>query len=61
MTLIFLGTVINELKLPLKYLPGRHRKIAEYYKKQDKLMKGYNEVDSFSELGILPGALTEVS
>ncbi|KAJ4705772.1 Metal tolerance protein [Melia azedarach] len=35
------------------------RKIAAYYKRQEKLLKGYNEVDTFTELGILPGTLTE--
>ena len=39
---------------------GRHRKIAGYYKRQEKLLKGYNEVDTFTELGILPGSLTQV-
>ncbi|XP_006493770.1 metal tolerance protein 10-like isoform X2 [Citrus sinensis] len=37
----------------------RHRKIAGYYKRQEKLLKGYNEVDTFTELGILPGSLTQ--
>lgn len=32
----------------------------EYYKRQEELLKGYNEVDTFTELGILPGSLTEV-
>ncbi|KAK9268526.1 hypothetical protein L1049_000279 [Liquidambar formosana] len=34
-------------------------KIAEYYKRQEKLLKGFNEVDEFTELGLLPGSLTE--
>ena len=42
-------------------LLGRQRKLAEYYKKQDKLLKGFNEVDSFTELGVLPGTLSEVT
>ncbi|KAL5568363.1 hypothetical protein UlMin_024938 [Ulmus minor] len=37
----------------------RHRKLAEYYKKQDRVLKGFDEVDSFSELGVLPGTLTQ--
>ncbi|XVF77823.1 hypothetical protein PTKIN_Ptkin14bG0078000 [Pterospermum kingtungense] len=37
----------------------RQRKIAEYYKRQEKLLEGFNEVDIFSELGTLPGSLTE--
>ncbi|KAK4839083.1 hypothetical protein QYF36_018932 [Acer negundo] len=37
----------------------KQRKLAGYYKRQGKLLKGYNEVDSFTELGVLPGILTE--
>ncbi|KAL5811518.1 hypothetical protein ACOSQ4_028086 [Xanthoceras sorbifolium] len=37
----------------------RQRKIADYYKRQVKLLEGYNEVDTFTELGVLPGSLTE--
>ncbi|CAK7326053.1 unnamed protein product [Dovyalis caffra] len=37
----------------------RQRQIAEYYKKQEELLEGFNEVDSFTELGILPKGLTE--
>ncbi|KAL6283136.1 hypothetical protein ACE6H2_014065 [Prunus campanulata] len=37
----------------------RKRKIAEYYKRQNKLLKGFNELDLFSETGFWPGSLTE--
>ncbi|XVF49802.1 hypothetical protein PTKIN_Ptkin04bG0045000 [Pterospermum kingtungense] len=37
----------------------RQKKISEYYKRQEKLLKEFNEVDRFNELGILPGSLTE--
>ncbi|KAI9161547.1 hypothetical protein LWI28_018509 [Acer negundo] len=37
----------------------KQRKLAGYYKRQEKLLKGYNEVDTFTELGVLPGTLTE--
>ncbi|KAK0595356.1 hypothetical protein LWI29_005881 [Acer saccharum] len=37
----------------------KQRKLAGYYKRQEKLLKGYNEVDTFTELGVLPGNLTE--
>nr|TKR74466.1 metal tolerance protein 10-like [Populus alba] len=37
----------------------RQRKIAEYYRKQEELLEGFNEVDSFTELGILREGLTE--
>ncbi|XWS10576.1 hypothetical protein CRYUN_Cryun38cG0008100 [Craigia yunnanensis] len=37
----------------------RQKKILEYYKKQERLLKGFDEVDAFNELGIVPGSLTE--
>ncbi|XP_044467682.1 metal tolerance protein 10-like isoform X2 [Mangifera indica] len=37
----------------------KQRKIVKYYKKQEELLKGYNEVDIFTELGNLPGRLSE--
>ncbi|KAJ4836425.1 hypothetical protein Tsubulata_043004, partial [Turnera subulata] len=37
----------------------RQKQIAEYYKKQVRLLEGFNEVDSFTELGVLPGGLSE--
>lgn len=39
----------------------RQRKVAKYYEKQESLVKGFNEVDSYNELGVVPGTLTEVS
>ncbi|TYJ95590.1 metal tolerance protein 9-like [Cucumis melo var. makuwa] len=38
---------------------NRQRKVAKYYERQESLLKGFNEVDSYNELGILPGTLTE--
>ncbi|KAB2636913.1 metal tolerance protein 10-like [Pyrus ussuriensis x Pyrus communis] len=46
-----LGTFIKSLK--------RQRKIAHYYKRQNKLLKGFYEIDSFSEMGFWPGSLTQ--
>ncbi|KAA8523407.1 hypothetical protein F0562_009830 [Nyssa sinensis] len=37
----------------------KQTKIAEYYKKQENLLKGFNEMDAFIELGSFPGSLTE--
>ncbi|CAI9773205.1 unnamed protein product [Fraxinus pennsylvanica] len=37
----------------------KQRKIAKYYKAQEKLLQDFNEVDAFTELGCLPGSLTE--
>jgi hypothetical protein len=45
---------------PPPALAGRHKKISEYYRWQEKLLEGFNEVESFVELGISPGSLTEV-
>ncbi|CAB4307355.1 unnamed protein product [Prunus armeniaca] len=46
-----LGSFVESLR--------RQRKIAEYYKRQNKLLKGFNELDIFSETGFWPGSLTE--
>ncbi|XP_059669293.1 metal tolerance protein 10-like [Cornus florida] len=35
------------------------RKLGEYYNRQEKLLKGFNEMDTFTEMGCLPGSLTE--
>ncbi|KAE8124510.1 hypothetical protein FH972_019388 [Carpinus fangiana] len=37
----------------------RRKNIAAYYKRQEKILKGFTEVDGFTELGTLPGSLTE--
>ncbi|KAG2396899.1 Metal tolerance protein [Vigna angularis] len=39
--------------------PKKERKVAEYYKKQEKLLEGYNDMDSMTETGYFPGSLTE--
>ncbi|XP_010926043.1 metal tolerance protein 7-like [Elaeis guineensis] len=38
---------------------GKKSKIAKYYKKQQKLLEGLSEMESFTELGSLEGAPTE--
>ncbi|GAB4855187.1 Metal tolerance protein 10 [Ancistrocladus abbreviatus] len=38
---------------------GKQGKIAEYYKKQERLLEGFNEMESMIEAGCLPGSLTE--
>lgn len=42
------------------HILGSKRRITAYYKRQEKLLENYNEMDSFIELGRLPGSLTEV-
>ncbi|MED6188325.1 Metal tolerance protein 9 [Stylosanthes scabra] len=39
--------------------PKKQRKVAEYYKKQEKLLEGFNEMDTMAETGFFPGSLTE--
>lgn len=38
---------------------GKKGKVAEYYKKQERLLEGFNEMESINETGCFPGSLTE--
>ncbi|KAL5976944.1 Metal tolerance protein 10 [Asimina triloba] len=58
----------NGLQLPtrpkdppclLKFI-SKDRKVAKYYKRQEQLLEGFSEMETFAELGSAPGALTEV-
>lgn len=40
---------------------GKQGKIVEYYKRQERLVEGFNEMDTINEFGCLPASLTEVS
>lgn len=40
---------------------GKQRRVAEYYKKQERLLEGFNEMDTMTETGGFPGSLTEVN
>lgn len=42
------------------FLSEKQRKVAEYYKKQKRLLEGYSEMETIHVDGGLPGALTEV-
>ncbi|KAK4787127.1 hypothetical protein SAY86_010960 [Trapa natans] len=37
----------------------KRRKIAEYYKKQESLYEGFNEMETMTESGCFPGTMTE--
>ncbi|CAK9165644.1 unnamed protein product [Ilex paraguariensis] len=63
---------INEFRLPerrpsdqiftfrrILRTPRKQGKIAEYYKKQERLLEGFNEMETINESGCLPGILTE--
>ncbi|GER52782.1 cation efflux family protein [Striga asiatica] len=38
---------------------GKQRKVSEYYKKQERLLEGFNEMEAIHESGCLPDTLTE--
>ncbi|KAJ6772445.1 METAL TOLERANCE PROTEIN 9 [Salix koriyanagi] len=38
---------------------GKQRKVSEYYKKQERLLEGYNEMEAMTESGCFPGKQTE--
>lgn len=42
------------------FILGKQRKVAEYYKKQERLLEGFSEMDTMAETGCFPGSLTEV-
>ncbi|XP_022734169.1 metal tolerance protein 9-like [Durio zibethinus] len=39
--------------------PNKQRKVSEYYKKQERLLEGFNEMETINEMGSLPESLTE--
>ncbi|CAL5341444.1 unnamed protein product [Camellia sinensis] len=47
------------LSLSLKLERGKQGKIAEYYKKQESLLVGFNEMETMNTSGGLPGNLTD--
>ncbi|CAJ1978385.1 unnamed protein product [Sphenostylis stenocarpa] len=39
--------------------PKKQSKVAEYYKKQERLLEGYNDMDAMTATGYFPGSLTQ--
>jgi len=39
---------------------GKRSKVADYYKKQGRLLEGYTEMETMAENGYMHGSLTEV-
>ncbi|ESW21185.1 hypothetical protein PHAVU_005G049300 [Phaseolus vulgaris] len=39
--------------------PRKQRKVAEYYKQQERLLEGFTEMETITETGGFPGALSE--
>lgn len=50
------GTFFSRL---LNFTPRRQRKVSEYYKKQELLLEGFNEMEGVTATGSAPGSLTE--
>ncbi|CAL0310792.1 unnamed protein product [Lupinus luteus] len=50
----------HQLSFPFRLRKHRkQRKVAEYYKKQERLLEDFTEMETMTETGFLPGTLTE--
>ncbi|OIW05341.1 hypothetical protein TanjilG_28806 [Lupinus angustifolius] len=50
----------HQLSFPFRLRKHRkQRKVAEYYKKQERLLEDFTEMETMTETGFLPGSLTE--
>ncbi|KAK2972054.1 hypothetical protein RJ640_005074 [Escallonia rubra] len=43
----------------IKARKGKQGKVTEYYQKQQRLLEGFNEMETITETGCVPGSLTE--
>ncbi|GLT91491.1 hypothetical protein SLE2022_093750 [Rubroshorea leprosula] len=43
----------------LLFTPRKQRRVSEYYKKQKRLLEGFNEMETVTETGSFPGSLSE--
>ncbi|GLT31976.1 hypothetical protein SLA2020_066730 [Shorea laevis] len=43
----------------LLFTPRKQRRVSEYYKKQERLLEGFNEMETITETGSVPGSLSE--
>ncbi|XP_030962205.1 metal tolerance protein 10-like [Quercus lobata] len=41
------------------HAPRKRRKVSDYYKKQERLLEGFTEIETMTENGGMPGSLTE--
>jgi hypothetical protein len=57
----FLSITSDEHNVKLVLLTvGKRSKVADYYKKQERLREGFTEMEKMAEAGCMPGSLTEV-
>lgn len=54
-----LVSLLNDF-LSFYFTSEKQRKVSEYYKKQEMLLEGFNEMETMNETGCAPGSLTEV-
>ena len=52
--------VMNIMRNLVLLTVGRRSKVADYYKKQERLLEGFTEMETMAENGYMPGNLTEV-
>ncbi|GMY33159.1 metal tolerance protein 10-like [Fagus crenata] len=53
---------MDGFRLPERHMNsefGRLKKVAAYYKRQENILKGFDEVDKFADSGFLPETLTQ--
>ncbi|GLT31979.1 hypothetical protein SLA2020_066760 [Shorea laevis] len=43
----------------LLFTPRKQHKVSEYYKNQERLLEGFNEMETVTETGSFPGNLSE--
>ncbi|GLT31981.1 hypothetical protein SLA2020_066780 [Shorea laevis] len=41
------------------FTPRKQRRVSEYYKKQERLLEGFNDMETITETGSVPGSLSE--
>ncbi|XP_050233896.1 metal tolerance protein 10 isoform X3 [Mercurialis annua] len=50
---------LDRFRLPQERSAGKKRRVREYYKTQERLLEGYNEMETMSESGCFPESATE--
>ena len=58
-TSLFISSDECNVKLVLLTV-GKRNKVADYYKKQERLLEGFTEMETMTAAGWVPGSLTEV-
>jgi len=59
-TFLFMTSDEHNAKVGTFDCIGKRRKVSDYYKKQERLLEGFTEIETMAENGGMPGSLTEV-